>query len=82
MAATSCGQALPLSLRILARREMFQIMLPGGAMRTVGHDRSGPELPRLPPHARPPAGQDGRRGRKQHRSTVAELGDRHAVVRP
>ena len=29
-------QALPLSLRVLAKREMFQILLLGPAMRTAG----------------------------------------------
>jgi 1-acyl-sn-glycerol-3-phosphate acyltransferase len=38
-------QALPLSLRILAKREMFQIPLPGPAMRTIGMIEVDREFP-------------------------------------
>jgi 1-acyl-sn-glycerol-3-phosphate acyltransferase len=41
---------LPLSLRILAKREMFRIWLLGPAMRTIGMvevDRDSPDLPRI-----------------------------------
>ncbi len=43
-------QALPLSLRVLAKREMFQILLPGPAMRTAGMievDRHSPDFRRI-----------------------------------
>src|SRR5271165_1053076 len=43
-------QALPLSLRVLAKREMFQILLLGPAMRTAGMievDRDSPDFRRI-----------------------------------
>ncbi len=43
-------QALPPSLRVLANREMFQILLPGPAMRTAGMinaDRDSPDFRRI-----------------------------------
>ena len=43
-------QALPLSLRVLAKREMFQILLLGPAMRTAGMievDRDSPNFRRI-----------------------------------
>ena len=43
-------QALPLSLRVLAKREIFQILLPGPAMHTAGMievDRDSPDFHRI-----------------------------------
>ncbi len=54
-------QALPLSLRVLAKREMFQILLLGPAMRTAGMievDRDSPDFRRID-QAGEPASRDG-----------------------
>ena len=58
-------QALPLSLRVLAKREMFQILLLGPAMRTAGmievdRDRKPPADQRRGPAAAGPRGGDHR----------------------